>query len=67
MKEKIYAYIKEHPGCRQREMASALNVWLCSKEFLNALMALDLEIRIYSVTYQDSANMEFYLQWYIAD
>lgn len=67
MKEKIFAYIKEHPGCRQREIASDLRVWLCSKEFLDALQTLDLENRIYSVAYHDSANMEFYLQWYVAD
>jgi len=67
MKEKIYNYIKENPGCRQREIASALHIWLCSKEFLNALRDLEFSDRIYNVSYQDPANMEFYLKWYIVE
>lgn len=67
MKEAIYNYIKENPGCRQREIASELHVWLCSKEFLDALRFLEFDNRIYNVSYQDRANMEFYLKWYIVE
>ena len=67
MKEKIYNYIKENPGCRQREIASELHVWLCSNEFLDALRSLEFDNRIYNVSYRDPANMEFYLKWYIVE
>jgi len=67
MKQKIYEYIREHPGCRQREIASSLPVWLCSKDFLNALAEMEMADTIYCVSYQDSANMEYYLKWYVVD
>ena len=65
MKEKIYNYIKENPGCRQREIASALHVWLCSKEFLDALFELQDEKKIGCSVFQDHANMEYYHRWYL--
>ena len=67
MKEKIYNYIKENPGCRKREIASALHIWLCSKDFMKALTDLSLEGRTYSVYYKDPANMEYYNKWYIVE
>jgi len=65
MKEKIYNYIKENPGCRQCEIASALRIWLCSKEFLNALSELRDEKKIGCSVFQDHANMEYYYKWYL--
>ena len=65
MKEKIYNYIKANPGCRQREIASALHIWLCSKEFLNALHELQDEKKIGCSVFQDPAQMEYYYRWYL--
>lgn len=63
----ILDYIHTHPGCRKREIASAINMWQCNKSFLEAMAYLEKSGKIYSVTHNDPANMEFYDKWYIKE
>ena len=37
MKTAIINYLTIHPNCRKRTIASALGVWHCDKEFLDAM------------------------------
>ena len=67
MKEAIYNYIKANPGCRQREIASELHIWLCSSEFLDALADMRDENLIRCEVYSDPAQMEYYYKWYIVE
>lgn len=67
LSEKMYDYISQHPGCRQRNIASACHVWLCSSEFLMTLHDLKREGKIRDETYSDPANMEYYNKWYVVN
>lgn len=67
MKERVYEYLRENPGARQRDIASELHIWLCDKYLMNILHELSSEKRIFCETYKDSANMEFYYKWYAVD
>lgn len=61
----ILNYLYDHPGRRQRYIASACKVWLCNAEFLGAIADLhDLGL-IRNVSVNDPANMEFYYKWYL--
>lgn len=62
---KILRYLYDHPGRRQRYIASACGVWLCDAMFLGAITDLhDLGL-IRNVSVNDPANMEFYYKWYL--
>lgn len=63
----ILNYIHVHPGCRKREIASGIDIWLCDAHFLNAMSYLEKSGKIYSVAHNDPANMEFYDKWYIKE
>lgn len=63
----ILDYIHAHPGCRKREIASAINIWQCDKHFLEAMAYLEKSGEIYTITHNDPANMEFYDEWYIKE
>ena len=65
MREKMLAYIAAHPGCRSREIAGGIGMWLCDSEFLHMRHELEKEGLIYAETYRDPAQMEFYDKWYI--
>ena len=56
-----YNYIKEHPGCRHREIAA-----VPLTERIDALVSLVEGNFIYSKEKRDMANMEFYYVWYVA-
>ena len=56
-----YDYIKNHPGCRHREIAA-----LPLTERIDALTSLVEKNLIYSKEKRDMANMEFYYIWYVA-
>ena len=62
-KEKIiYDYIKEHPGCRHREIRGIPLV-----ERVVLLDDLVNKGMIYSKPYSDMSNMEFYDEWYVVE
>lgn len=65
MREKIIAYITEHPGCRKREIAYGLQIWQCNGTFLHTMSELSLNNVIRYETYHDPAQMEYYDKWYI--
>lgn len=67
MERKILEYINEHPYCRQRYIASAYHIWLCDKNFLNALYRLHKDGFIDCESHNDSAQMEFFNLWYLTD
>ena len=64
MREKILAYLHDHPGARKREIAGHLHIWQCNSDFLllMGLMADTGQIRY--ETYRDPAQMEYYDKWY---
>ena len=65
MKEKILAYVEQFPGARKREIASAMGVWLCDRDFRDAIRELLDAKRLVSVTYSDPANMEWFEKLFI--
>lgn len=67
MDDLILDYIHAHPGCRKREIASAINIWQCDKRFLEAMAYLEKSGKIHAVTHNNPANMEFYDEWYIKE
>ena len=65
MKEQIFEIIKAHPGVRLREIAGYIHIWHLNKYFLKAMRELEMvDDKIYNVSFQDPANMEFYNKWY---
>ena len=56
-----YNYIKEHPGCRHREITT---VPLTDR--IDALVSLVEGNWIYSEDKRDMANGQFYYVWYVA-
>ena len=68
MKEQIFEIIKAHPGVRLREIAGYIHIWHLNKYFLKAMRELEMvDGKIYNVSFQDPANMEFYNKWYIKE
>jgi len=65
MKQKIIDYIKRHPGCRKREIAGAIGVWVVDDKFRYTMAQLEIAGAIKSVVYRDPAQMEFYDKWYL--
>lgn len=66
MEKQIIDYIRNHPGCRKREIASDLNVWQCDPNFLRTMHDLESRGLIKAIPFSDPANMEFYDRWYCA-
>ena len=58
MDRKILEIIGAMPGCRQREIASAIGVWQCNAIFMGCLHNREDLGFIYSESYSDPANME---------
>lgn len=56
-----YNYIKEHPGCRHREIRT-----VPLTERIDALVSLVERNWIYSKEKRDMANGQFYCVWYVA-
>ena len=68
MKEQIFEIIKAHPGVRLREIAGYIHIWHLNKYFLKAMRELEMvDNKIYNISFQDPANMEFYNKWYIKE
>ena len=68
MKEQIFEIIKAHPGVRLREIAGYIQIWHLNKYFLKTMNELEMvDNRIYNISFQDPANMEFYNKWYIKE
>ena len=67
MDRKILETIGAMPGCRQREIASAIGVWQCNAIFMRCLYDLEDLGFIYSESYSDPANMEHFYKWYLTD
>ena len=67
MREKILAYLRDHPGARKREIARHLGIWQCDSDFLllMGLMADTGQIRY--ETHSDPAQMEYYDKWYVIE
>ena len=63
MKEQIINYVSNHPNTRRRNIASALNIWLCDRTFLNAMNELIEDGILIEGEYRDMANMENYLTY----
>lgn len=63
MKEQIINILREHPGLRKREIASYMGIH--HFKILKAITDLVNEGIIYSVYYNDPANMEFYDKYYL--
>ena len=61
----ILECIAHNPGCRQRYIASYCHVWYLDSVFLKTLFALRDSGLIYSESYSDPAQMEYYNKWYI--
>lgn len=66
MKQIILDYLRHNPGARKREIAGALGVWQCDREFLAAMTSLSNNGLITYKSYRDPALMEFYDRWYVA-
>ena len=67
MENKILNYIAEHPYCRQREIARACHIWLCSQLFLDSLYNLYKNKLIDCEYFSDPANIEYYNKWYLTE
>lgn len=65
--DKIIEYVRNHPGCRQREIAVSLHVWQCDPFFMGALADLEDLGRLRRESYQDIGNMEYYYKWYVKE
>ena len=63
MKSQILEYIKSHEGCRKRDIADALKVWV--GDIVKPIFELESDHKIYRVIYRDNAQMEFYDKWYL--
>ena len=60
MKTAIVNFLTKHPNARKRTIASALGVWQCDTEFLDAMWELVTEHRIAGKIHRDFANWEYY-------
>ena len=67
MREKILAYLRDHPGARKREIAGHLKVWQCSFDFLATIDDLYEDGLIHYETHIDPAQMEYYDKWYAVE
>lgn len=67
MDKKILETIGAMPGCRQREIASAIGVWQCNSIFMGCLHNLEDLGFVYRENYSDPANMEYFYKWYLTD
>jgi len=65
MKDQILKYVAEHPGCRARNVASALGKWVCDVAIEMCFLAEEGVLR--SETYSDPAQMEQFNKWYLAE
>lgn len=65
MKEEIIEILREHPGLRKREIAPYLH---CHRfKILEAISELEDAGLIKSIRIHDTASMEFYYKWYVAE
>ena len=65
MKEQIINILREHPGLRKREIASYLR---CHHfKILGIMFELEDAGLIKRVSIHDTASMEFYDKWYVAE
>ena len=64
MEEKILSFLKEHPGSRKRYVASHLHIWHCNSDFLKCMSKLQKENKIYAITHNDPAQLEWYDEWF---
>lgn len=67
MKEKILAYLANHPKTRKRYIAADLGTYHLNNEFMHAMRELQTEGKIDYESVNDFANMEFYDLWFICD
>lgn len=67
MREKILEYVRTHPGCRKRYIASALHIWQCDFNFLATMDDLHEDGLLREEYYKDPAQMEFYSKWYVVE
>lgn len=67
MRQDIKMILHRHPGIRKREIASYLHVWLADDAFLTTMHEMERAGEIYSKTFRDNGNMEFYDKWYIKE
>lgn len=65
MKEQIIEVLREHPGLRKREIASYL--YCHHFKILGAMSELKNAGLIKSISIHDTASMEFYDKWYVAE
>lgn len=65
MREKILAYLREHPGARKREIAGFLHIWQCNTDFLFLMSLMESTGQIRYETIHDPAQMEYYDKWYV--
>lgn len=67
MKDKIIAYLMEHPDSRKRSIAYALGIWQCEVQFLAAMCEMEQAGVIKSTLHKDPANMEWYYTFRVTD
>lgn len=65
MREKILAYLRDHPGARKREIAGHLHIWQCNSDFLLLMGLMTDTGQIRYETIHDIGNMEYYDKWYV--
>ena len=65
MREKILAYLRDHPGARKREIAKHLHIWQCDTDFLLLMGLMESTGQIRYETIHDIGNMEYYDKWYV--
>lgn len=60
---RILNYVKANPNCRSRDIARAVGVWLCDKEYLEARSHLETLGFLVVDEYADYGNAELYLTY----
>jgi hypothetical protein len=63
----ILLALRNDPYTRQRYIASACHVWLCSERFLDTMQYMFKCGLIDCVSVNDPAQMEYFNLWYLTD